>query len=150
MRRKRKKEAEAARRAAEAQLEPWGDPEWDRARSIEVIDHVNAGFIEILRTNRCPSCEAISTITEVEKHPNHEIHERLMGRQSDAYLMWQNTHSEDCTFVLLYSFVLPQLATMYHIAIGTREVTVPKGDGTFWTDFAPVRIPAPGDPPVPE
>lgn len=124
--------------------------EMNRSKAIALIDEVHAGYEELCRTGRCPACEAISTITEVvEKHVEHEAHEAALGREADAHLQWQSVHSTDCSFMSTYRN-LPALAAVYHIVLGVRRLVIVNDDGSGAVHFAPVRIPDPGDPPVPD
>lgn len=121
-----------------------------RLQTIAAIDRTDQQFEEMLRTGVCPSCETISTIEETdEKHPEHELHEDAMGREAIGFLEWSSTHSEDCTFYRDYQ-ALPTWAGQFHIVIGKKRVSIPRSDGTAMVDFAPVRVPAIGDPPVPD
>jgi hypothetical protein len=119
-----------------------------RLLTIVVIDEFGKQFEELLRTGVCPGCEEISTMEEVDKHPEHEEHEAMMGREADGYLQWTSKHTKDCSFMDLYQEV-PNWASHFHIVIGRKRVVVPYGDKA-WVDWAPVRIPALGDPPVPD
>jgi hypothetical protein len=120
-----------------------------RQQAIAVIDRTDQQFEEMLRTGVCPSCETISTIEDVEKQPEHELHEAAMGHEAIGFKEWKSTHSEDCSFYRDYQ-ALPTLAGQFHIVIANKRVTIPQSDGTAMTDFAPVRVPAIGDPPIPE
>ena len=120
-----------------------------RLQAIVAIDRTDQQFEEMLRTGVCPSCETISTIKEVEKHPDHELHEAAVGREADGFLEWSSTHLEDCSFYRDYR-ALPTWAGQFHIVIGKKLVAIPRSDGSAMSDFAPVRVPAIGDPPVPD
>jgi hypothetical protein len=146
MRRKRKKAMEVARRAAQAQYD---EEAIARGTAMAMIDELNTKYLELWRTSRCPSCEQIVEWKSVEKHPHHERLNALSGQEADDYLQWTSEHLEDCTFVPAF-LDIPFLAARFHIAIGYKQFDMPRPDGKVTRDLVPVRVPAPGDPPVPD
>jgi len=121
----------------------------ERVAAMAIIDVTNEQYLELVRTNRCPSCEQIVTWESVEKHPHHEALNALSGQEASEYLQWTSEHLPDCTFYPAYQ-ALPELAARYHIVVALKQVDIgTRPDGKVTRDMFPVRVPAPGDPPVP-
>jgi hypothetical protein len=123
--------------------------ERDRVTAMAIIDVVNDQYAELVRTGRCPACEQIVTWEEVEKHPVHALNEDMAGQEASEYLQWTSKHLEDCTFYPAYQ-ELPLLAARFHIVIAMHQIDLqmPRPDGKVTRDLVPIRVPAPGDPPV--
>jgi hypothetical protein len=145
MRRKKKKEI-----ADLAAAKEYDEETRARVTAMAMIDEINAQYLELVRTNHCPSCEQIVTWESVEKHPHHEELNALSGQEASEYLQWTSKHLPDCTFAPMYHD-LPLLAARFHIVIAYKQIDIgSRPDGKVTRDLFPVRVPAPGDPPVPE
>jgi hypothetical protein len=123
----------------------------DRVTAMAIIDEVNAQYAELVRTGRCPACEQIVTWEKVEKHPVHALNEAMAGQEASEYQQWTSKHLADCTFYPAWQ-ELPSLAARFHIVILSHQIDLqrPRRDGKVTKDIVPIRIPAPGDPPVEE
>lgn len=120
-----------------------------RDAAIAIIDETCLQYAEMYRIGRCPACECILTWRDVDKQPEHEVHEALAGHEASRYLEWTSKHLPDCGFMERYR-ELPDLAARFHIDLAQKvmEVRMQDGGGKVMRDLVPVRVPAAGDPQV--